>query len=294
MPRPLTITDPTPQVPDVSDLSWWDEYQPRWCQVISQCPVDVIRTEALADWEVRRTTAGKTTVVPIRVSGYTPLQLVGKTMTRVYEAKNPRSVLWNPSTWVQVPLQQQVWISNNNDHTWFAVDPLRRFYYEAGSFGPMPGGYWWRADTVRVFNMNQQWTNNSSISASRIPVWALVPTIEELDRGAGGVKRALPFVAAGYGIGQPIWPSRGTDGYLLGHPLVNGSRMRFTRRAVERLGPQVKTQHDAALLWAGAEYGFLNVDKTSESAGHSVRLPQDPRLNITLRFTLADMEVVYA
>jgi hypothetical protein len=75
--------------------------------------------------------------------------------------------------------------------------------------------------------------------------------------------------------------------------LANGTRMRFTARAVERLSPTVKTKQDAAVLWAGAQHGFINVDKTSEDAGHAIRLPNDPRLNITLRFTLADLEVVY-
>lgn len=290
MPRPLSVADPVPQVPDVSGLSWFDEYRPPWLDNISGASVDVIRTEALRDWEVLRD--GK--VVPVRCTGNTPLQLAANTYTTVYQRKI-KGTITNPFPSVRVPLPAKTWVSSNNDHTVYLVDTLRGFYWELSACGPLvpftPAP--WVADVVRVYNLAKSWTQEGSISASRIPVWALVPTVEELNAGAGGVKRALPFVAAGYGIGAPIWPSRGTDGYIVGHPLVNGSRLRFTARAVERLAPTVKTQQDAAILWAGKEHGFLNVDKTSEDAGHALRLPNDPRLNITLKFTLADLEVVY-
>ncbi len=291
MPRPIAASDPVQRVPDVSNLSWFDEYRPPWLDNVSGASVDVIRTEALRDWEVVRDSK----VVPVRTSGNTPLQIAGTSYTTVYTRKVPGS-LANPFPSVKVPLPPKTWVSSNNDHTVFLVDPLRKWYWELAACGPLlpwlPAP--WVADVVRVFNMAKPWTHEGSISASRIPVWALVPTIEELDAGAGGVKRALPFVAAGYGVGAPIWPSRGTDGYIVGHPLVNGSRMRFTARAVERLAATVKTKHDAAVLWAGQQHGFINVDKTDERAGHTLRLPADPRLNITLRFTLADLEVVYA
>jgi hypothetical protein len=290
MPRPLSASDPVPQVPDIGALSFFDEYKPPWLDNLSVAPVDVIRTEALRDWEVLRD--GK--VIPVRVSGNTPLQLAGTTYTTVHE-RLVKGTLRNPFPSVKVPLPQKVWVSSNNDHTVFIIDTLRRFYYELSACGPLWPfvGSPWVANNVRVFNLDKPWTQEGSISASRIPVWALVPTVEELNAGAGGVKRALPFVAAGYGVGTPIWPSRGTDGYIVGHPLANGTRLRFTAKAVERLAPLAKTRQDTAILWAGQQHGFINVDKTSEDAGHALRLPNDPRLNITLRFTLADLEVVY-
>lgn len=284
MPRPLTLLDPVPQCPDVSDLSWWDEYRPAWLDVVSQRPVDVIRTEALSDWNQR-----------VRVSGNTPLQLAAVGYTTTLTSKIPPS--WgNPFPSVKVPLPAKVWISTNNDHTWFGVDPVRKWYWEASSLGPVLS--WmqapWRSDVVRAFNLQTNWTEQpGSISASRIPVWPLVPSIEGLSAGAGGVKHALAFVAAGYGDGPVQYPSRGTDGYIPGHPLVNGSRLRLTRKALERLAPMVKTAQDAAVLWALEHHGCINVDKTSEDAGHALRFPKDPRLSVTLTMQLTDFEVLF-
>jgi len=284
MPRPVTLLDPVPQCPDVSNLSWWDEFRPAWTDVVAQRPVDVIRTDALVDWNQR-----------VRVSGNTPLQRAATTYTTTLTTKTP-GTLANPFPSVKVPLPAKVWISSNNDHTWFGVDPVRKWYWEASSLGPVLSFLQspWRSDVVRVFNLQKNWTEQpGSISASRIPVWPLVPTIEGLDAGAGGVQHALAFVAAGYGDGPVQYPSRGTDGYIPGHPLVNGSRLRLTRKAVERLTAQSKSPQDAAVVWALEQYGCLCVDKTSEDAGHSLRFPKDPRLKVSLALQLTDFDVLF-
>lgn len=282
--RPLTLIDPNPRVPDTSGVKWWTDAP--WRQLVIDRPVDAARTAKLAQWEVVRD--GK--VLPVRLNGNTPLQLAGNVNTRTFEAKRP-GTFTDPFPSTVLPLQPKVWISTNNDHTWFAVDIERQRYWEASSFGPMLGGYAWRADTIRSFDLSKPWhTQPGSISASRIPTWALVPTIAQLN--AGTILSALPLVCAGYGNGPPIWPSRGTDGYIgNGHPLDNGARLRFTREAYERLsvspGPQ-----DQALAFAGRYLGFIVVDKTGEFDGHSVRLPKSADLNLNMRFTLTDLEVL--
>ena len=290
MPRPLTLLDPPPVPPDVSGLSWWDEFSPPWCQLVADRPVDGARTAQLARWEVMR----RGEVVPVRVSGNTPLQNVGGVSTRTWEANNRRSQLWNPLTWQRLPLQPKVWISTNNDHTTFLIDRDRGLYYEASAMGPIGLGYQWRADLVRVFELNRDWrAQGGSISASRIPTWALTPTVEGLSRGVGGIRRALPLVAAGYGgPGRWLDPSRGTDGYIVGHPLWNGTRLRFTQAAYERLLAEAQNPQDEAFAWAGRYVGFIVVDKTSEDAGHAVRMSKSPLLAVTCEFTLTDLEVL--
>jgi hypothetical protein len=74
----MTLLDPVPQCPDVSDLSWWDEFRPAWSEVVAQRPVDVIRTDALVDWNLR-----------VRVSGNTPLQLCASSYTQTLTTKIP-------------------------------------------------------------------------------------------------------------------------------------------------------------------------------------------------------------
>jgi hypothetical protein len=290
MPRPVTLLDPVPDVPDLSGVRWWDEFSPPWCQLVNERAVDGARTRDLARYEVVR----RDEVVPVRVGGTTPLQNVGAVSTRVWEAKNPKSYLWNPLSWQRLPLQPKVWISSNNDHTWFGIDRTAQKYYEASAMGPIGLGYQWRADIIRTFDLRKDWrAQQGSISASRIPTWTLVPSIEELELGAGGVRRALPFVAAGYGgKGQWIDPSRGTDGYMVGHPLWNGTRLRFTMGSYLRLMAEAQNVQDEAFAWAGRHVGFIVVDKTSEDAGHAVRMGNSPRLKVSCVFTLADVEVL--
>lgn len=292
MPTTLTAVDRQPDTPDTTGLTWWDEFFPPWCRPVTDYPVDGPRTAGLARWEVFR----DGNPLPVRVTGNTPLQRAGTALTRTWEAKNRQSVLWNPFSWARLPLQQKVWLSTNNDHTWFAIDQAAGKYYEASAMGPMFWSGYWRADSIRVFDLKRDWrTQQGSISASRIPTWALTPSIEALNRGAGGVQRALPFVAAGYGgPGQWLDPSRGTDGYIVGHPIWNGSRLRFTRAAYERLLAEATNAQDEAIAWTGRHYGFLNVDKTSEDAGHALRLPKSPRLQITSRFWLTDLKLLAA
>jgi hypothetical protein len=295
MPRPRTLLDGEASVPDLSGIDWWDAFDPPWCRLIDEAPVDAVRTRQLADWDLERD--GKP--LPVRVNGNTPLATVGPLSTRVWESKNPRSKLWNPGTWQRLGLHDKVWVSTNLDHTFFAIDVAAQRYYEASGFGPMPFSPYWRADLVRSFDLRIDWAAQpGSISASRIPTCALVPPIADLDLGAGGVRRALPLVLAGagkggYGNGTPIWPSRGTDGLIPGHPLNNGSRARLSAATYARLLAEAQGPQDEAFAWAGRHVGFIVVDKTDVAAGHAVRLYNDPGLAITARFFLGDMEVVY-
>lgn len=294
MPRPRTLLDGEARTPDLSGVSWWDEFDPPWCRPVHEAPVDAARTRQLPLWDLERD--GKP--LPVRVGGYTPMSTVGPVATRVWEAKNPRSVFWNPFSWQRLPLHDRVWVSTNKDHTWFAVDVAAQRYYEASSFGPIPFTAYWRADLIRSYDLRTDWaTQTGSISASRIPVGALIPSIADLNKGAGGVRRAMAFVAAGagtlgYGNGPPVWPSRGTDGQIPGHPLNNGTRIRFTQPAYERLMAEARGPQDQAFAWAGRHAGFLVVDKTDPAGGHAVRFFNDPELRVTSKFMLADMEVV--
>jgi hypothetical protein len=119
MPRLANVGDKYPTTPDVSQLSWWREFNKEgvenWNTDVSNYKVDQARTDALQEVakthsSVRCSTLRKT--VPVKSN--VPLQVTAKTFTKTYEAKASSS--WNnlfPSK--LVPFPAVVYILSNTD-----------------------------------------------------------------------------------------------------------------------------------------------------------------------------------
>lgn len=288
MPRLLNPLDPAPHVPSLPRVTWWSENLPPWTQQVTDMAVDAERT-------ARLTVADDV----VRLNGGVPLQLASPNRTTTQVRSQPPT--WsNPLGLARLPLQEVTWVEQSStDYNWYAVDPVAGRYWEASEMGPvqllpwLPAAYW-ACGYLREYDLNRPWDQQkASLTGGGLPMWPMVPSIEALDAGAGGLRHALHFiVSGGYSNEAPIWPARKTDGTLTGHPLRAGARLRLRADAYERWSREVQGPHDAALLWAMSVYGLIVNDRTRD--GHAVRLPRDPRLNVSLsrRLRLTDFEVL--
>jgi hypothetical protein len=280
MPRLWLATDPVPSVPSMPRVTWWSQYLPPWTQRVTDRAVDEWRTEQLKLWDDR-----------VRTRGNVPLQRVNAagSTTRVISAGKVHSV----------PLPERVWVeSATSDGNWFGVDPDGQFYYEAGQLGPVTlfrwlPAMWWNAYALRVYDLKQRWDSQPrSLTGGGLPMWPMVPSVEALDAGAGGVQHALHFVVSGGYSNEPfIAPARKTDGTRPAHPLRAGARLRLRPDAMDRLLEDSQGPHDAAVLWALHVYGCIVNDRTA-NVGHNLRLPADSRVNVTVPLRLTDLEVI--
>lgn len=288
MPRLLNALDPAPYVPTLPKVTWWSENLPPWRQQAHGLPVDADRTERLADYDDE-----------IRLNGGVPLQLASPSRTTTQVRTQPPT--WsNPFGLTRLPLQEVAWVEQETtDFNWYAIDPVGGRYWEASEMGPvhllpwLPAAYW-RCGYLREYDLKVPWDKQKpSITGGGLPMWPMVPSIEALDAGAGGVQHALHFVVGGgYSDEPPTGPARKTDGEVPGHPLRAGERLTLTAEAHARFMDEATTAHDLALVWAMNVYGLIVNDRTA-NVGHAVRLPADPRLNVTLhrRIRLTDLQV---
>ena len=287
MPRLLTPVDPTPRVPALPTVTWWAEQLPPWTARVVDRMVDSTRTAQLSPFDNR-----------VRVGGGVPLQVAANRTTRTLNRSQPGT--WtNPWPSVPMPFPLAVWVDQKTtDFMWFGIDPARNIYWEAVEVGPFGLFQWqasslWAMGSVRIYDLNMPWDRQQrSITGGGLPMWPMVPSIEALDAGAGGVQHALHFVVSGGYSSEPsIPPARKSDGTRPGHPLRAGARLRLTAEAFDRLSADVHGPHDAALLWALHVYGAIVNDRTAD-VGHLIRLPDDPRLDIRLGLRLTDLEVL--
>lgn len=277
MPRLLNALDPAPYVPTLPKVTWWSENLPPWTELVTDRPVDTERTARLAKVDD-----------VIRLNGGVPLQLASPNRTTTQVRTQPPT--WsNPLGLARLPLQEVTWVEQTTtDFNWYAIDPAGGRYWEASEMGPVQLLPWlpaalWRCGYLREYDLNRPWNEQkASLTGGGLPMWPMVPSIEALDAGAGGVQHALHFiVSGGYSNEAPIWPARKTDGEVPGHPLRAGARLRLTEAAYQRLLTIAQTPHDLAILWALRHYGLIVNDRTAP-VGHAVRLPRDPRLSVTL------------
>ena len=290
MARLMTPLDPAPRVPALPTVTWWGEHLPPRTQRVVDRPVDGKRTGELAAFDNR-----------IRTNGNVPLQLAANRLTRTLDRSQPGT--WsNPFPTVGMPFPNTVWVNQSTtDHDWFGVDPVRGLYWEASEVGPVTLLRWqwsslWALGHLRVYDLNRPWdVQRPSITGGGIPMWPLIPSIEALDAGAGGVQHALHLVVSGgYSSDGYVSPARKSDGTRPGHPLRAGARLRLSATAADRLYELAPGAHNAAVIWAMTVYGVIVNDRTAD-VGHLIRLPGDPRLQVTLQdhLRLTDLEVLF-
>jgi len=287
MPRLMTPLDPAPRIPPLPTTTWWAEQLPPWTQRVDRREVDRTRTAQL-EWFDRR----------VRVAGGVPLQIAATRTTRTLN-RSVAGTWTNPFPSVPMPFPARVWVDQKTtDFMWFGVDPERNVYWEASEVGPFGLFKWetsslWAMGHVRIYDLGGPWDEQQrSITGGGLPMWPMVPSIEALDAGAGGVQHALHFVVSGGYSSEPfVSPARKTDGTRPGHPLRAGARLRLTPWAHERLSATANGPHDAAILSALRDYGAIVNDRTAD-VGHSLRLPDDPRLDVTVEMQLTDFQVV--
>lgn len=304
--------------PDMSDCPMWPVNAP-WKMLLDDPAfvVDDKRTEALSTFTTSYTDRQGQEVVEVigekgircqlretrgGTFGHIPwhrLDKIAKVSTnRVYEASVPGS-WWNlfPSKNVVLPESEPVRrfgdpTATGTDAQYFAVDKTRNLYYEVSAFGPSWFPFKWRADRISIWRLDQDWQSQTKlgVTGAKIPLLPMIPKIEEYETGK--IEHALHFIAAEYSPDGLVPPARGTDGDVPGHPLRAGERLRLRSDRVAAVLGDNPTKHDEALVYALINYGYILTDRTAIEVPHSMRQPQDPRLNVTIDLRLNDFEVV--
>ena len=275
------------RVPIHTYNGWWAD-QP-WHEPVTGRKVDADRTEWLhREYDLK-----------VRCNGRVPLDRnTAAPLYRVYHA-TVTSPFWKPLPNVRVPLPTVMHIdAKNPDAQVFLLDEAERTYYEMSAFGPTPSWfpYRWRADSIHVWDLDLPWTDHrGSLTGAGVPLWPLVPTVDQLE--AGHVGHALAFVSAGlndagesagYSNEPPVGYARKTDGECEHHPLRAGELLRM----IPGSAPTPKNRQEQTYLETLMEYGAVNSDKTDYAAGHSLRGPGDPRFVVDLNLTASMFEVL--
>jgi len=297
-----------PACPDISGIDMWPDTAP-WREDVSNRQVDQALTKRLAEAGVNkpiRTGSRYQTAKGVR-SGQ-PFQLVysddlrSARYRKVYENKVPPS--WTrglfPSTMVPLPNAPGDWVRRFGDPTCIGtdsgaifLDADERILYEISAFGPTTAdGTLWRSGKVTAWDLDRDWREQpGGCTAAQVPLLPFVPTIEEYN---SEIRHAFRLSIGGsYAKAPPIGFSRGTDGSVVGHPLRNGARLRMTEEAAQRLLQRATelTNHDLVHILAARRYGFVVMDQCG--GDHAVMQPMDPRLKITIEYSLTDLEVLF-
>jgi hypothetical protein len=267
MPRPLMQWDPTPKVPPLS-FSRWAQFSPPWFDLVAGRDVDTVRTARLPEVDD-----------VVRLSPTTPLQNAARGNTTVIGFTDYKVH--------RVPLPGVVWILKNGDDQWFGQSATH--YWEASALGPTLLG-WWRADSVRVWDVTKPWWETMSVSGGGVPIWAMTPTPDELARGAGGVRHSLALTLSTNYSPEKVSGWMKSDGTDPTHPLRSGECLRLTDVAHQRRLAEAQTPDDFAVIHALRFHGCRVNDKGSRVAGHNLRMPAGA--NVTVRLRLTDFEVV--
>lgn len=304
MPRLANINDSYPNIPDISSLTWWKEFDKpgvqTWNTDISTLKVDLERTERLKEIAINNPTVRCSSLsrsVPVK-SGV-PLQVASKVFTKTYEAK--ATPTWWPFTKDNlfpnklVPFPEIVYILSNTDEQWFGIDFINKKYYEVSACGPTPFNWpWpWRADGIRVWDLSKDWRIQSGgITGAGLPLWPMVPDPAKL-LTEQPINHSLHFCSAGYAP-QKVGIATKFDGEHPGHPLRAGERLRLRADRI----PICKTIQEFTLVNTMLRYGLILTDRTDyrpESQGgasHSIRLPADSRVSINLDLSITDFEII--
>lgn len=278
-----------PTLTPILPKAWWDD-QP-WHERADDRRVDVDRTAWLHDeYDLK-----------VRCNGRVPLDTVnGAPLYRVYHA-TVQSPWWKPLPNVRVPLPDRIHIdARNPDAQAFIYDMANRVYYELSAFGPTPAWfpYRWRADSILAWDLDLPWTEHrGSLTGAGFPLGPLVPSVAELEGGFVG--HALAFVSAGlddagesagYSNEAPVGYARKTDGECQRHPLRAGDLLRMRPDQA----PVPRNRQERTIIDTLIQYGAVVSDKTDYEAGHSLRMPGDPRFNADLALMARMFDVLVA
>ncbi len=268
------VNVPAFECPDLEGRVFWPDMP--WHRPAAEFRVDELRTAMLRDlgFAVKaRCGFGQ------NVRHGVPYQLVGTRSTQVWPIS-----LFGGRGW-RVPLPSTVTRFGDptgflGDSQWCGVDlsgpdPV---LWEAGACGV--GWRGWQARKVTRSDTGRPFGESDAVTASRIPLLALLPRPEELL--AGRVPRAL-------GISLPSaprfhFPARGTDGLHPSLPIEYGDRLALTPEAAQRcraLAPNIET---VAVVNALEEFGAYAADRTmlEIDADANLRIPMDPRIDVRL------------
>lgn len=304
MPRLANITDRYPDYPDISNLSWWAEFDkadvPNWNTDVSNWDVDIERTKRLEDVaETHPTVRCNTRSTSVPVKSGVPLQEASTSYTKVYEAKEPPK--WWPFTKDNifpnklVPLPNVVYILSNTDEQWFGIDFKNKKYYEVSACGPTPFNFpWpWRSDSVRIWDLTKDWRlQRGGITGAGLPLLPMVPDPVKLINGTP-LTSSIHFVSAGYAP-EKVGIATKFDGEHPGHPLRAGERLRLRADSI----PICKNIAEITLVNTMLKEGLILTDRTDYrpqaegGASHAIRLPADPRVLIDLDLKITDFEVL--
>lgn len=267
MPRPLMPWDGEPRVPAIAHTRW-AQWSPPWFDLVAMVDIDADRTGRLGEVDD-----------VVRCAPTLPLQNTARGSTTV--------VSFSEFGVHRVPLPNVVWLLKNGDDQWFGQSSTH--YWEVSALGPTFFG-WWRAGSVRVWDLTQPWWETRSVSGGGVPIWAMTPTPDELAKGAGGVRHSLALSVAGNYSPEKVPGTFKSDGTDPNHPLRSGECLRLTEQAHQRRLAEAQTPDDYAVVHALRFFGCRVNDKTSKVAGHNLRMPAGARVTLGLRLT--DFEVV--
>jgi hypothetical protein len=263
--------------PDISDLDMWPGAP--WRGRINGRPVDHARTDVLEQVDVQV----RCHVGVERQWGGVPYQRVdGRAKKNVVPVK-----FWTRMPW-RVPLPPTVHRvddplnSPTSDAQAFLIDGTT--IYELSAAGP--GWLGFQAGSVNVQQIDGPWGNQPSTCAGRIPMLAMLPTVEELLDGH------IPHALHMAGPASPRFhpPARGSDGLFPDHPIEYGDRLRLRPDRAELLLASSPNICERAVIEAYRDYGGIWNDRTGPHA--LTRLPMDPRVRIKVDLRLTDFEIV--
>lgn len=311
---------------DLSDVVMFDQFDPFWRDRVDGRDIDVARTAELAVWDHRVRCSGPRDSGRTR-SGTPWHRLTGdERVERVHLAH--RQGTWsNPFPTERVPLPQ--WVRSYGDPRpggWgdfqtFLVDPGVELI-ELSSFAPsgihipgvahvpFPPNVRWRCDNLQRWDLTKDWREHKgSIVAGGFPMLPMIPRVDELDRGPGGLAKVLHMSLPFYNGTRLAGHARKTDGLVPNFPLYAGDQLVLARNAAQWLRDHIDlTIRDLALLWSLERYGVVIDDRSTglrgvqtpeaftAAAGPNIRMPQETDLGITIDrlLRLSDFRVVRA
>lgn len=259
--------------PDLGGRVFWPDMP--WHLPAGELDVDVTRTKVLAEVDVAIRAKSS---FRDNVRGGTPYQLVdGLAMTKVWPVSLFGGLGW------KAPLPPVVARFGDptgflSDSQWLGIDLSgpNPILWEAAPLGLSWRG--WQANKVTRSDTGRPFAESSAVTASKIPMLALMPRPEELC--AGHVPRALA-------VSLPSsprfhWPARFSDGLHPSHPIEYGDRLVLDPRRAEQLRAAAPNVETVAVVNALEEFGAYAADRTMREidAAGNIRLPMHPGLNV--------------
>lgn len=278
------VNVPAFECPDLEGRVFWPDMP--WHRPVSEFRVDEMRTAMLQDLSFAvKARCGFAEEGNTRHG--VPYQLVDdvELLTRVWP------INWLKGLATKAPLPPVVARFGDptgflGDSQWCGVDlsgpdPV---LWEVGALGeslrPWVRGKVWQGRKVTRSDTGRPFGESDAVTASRIPLLALLPRPEELL--AGRVPRAL-------GISLPSaprfhFPARGTDGMHPSLPIEYGDRLALTPETAQRARAKAPNIETVAVVNALEEFGAVAADRTmlEIDADANLRIVMDPRIDVQL------------